>query len=192
VAYCTVSDVNAYLGISTSGDHTLIADMIRHAQTAIESYTQRIFEAQSDTTRTFDADRDVCNEVLYFDHDIISITTVTNGDGATVASTKYVTEPRNYTPYYAIRLKVSSGLIWEYDSSDDPEDAISVAGRWAFSTTPPHDIVQSCIRLSSYFYRQKDAQVFDVTATPELGVITVPKGIPADVKIMLDPYRRRF
>ena len=45
--------------------------------------------------------------------------------------------------------------------------------------------------MASYFYRQKDAQVFDVTATPELGTITVPAGIPADVRILLDPYRRR-
>ena len=37
-------------------------------------------------------------------------------------------------------------------------------------------------------YRQKDAQVFDVTAVPDAGVITVPQGIPADVKRILRSY----
>lgn len=192
MAYCTPNDVIAYLGISSSGDNTLIADMVRHAQKAIESHTQRVFEASSDTTRNFDARRDVCDLTLYLDHDLISITTITNGDGTTVSSSNYVTEPRNYTPYHAIRLKISSGLHWEFDSNNDAEDAISISGKWAYSTSAPNDIVQACVRLASYFYRQKDAQLFDVTATPELGILTIPQGIPQDVKLLLDPYRRRF
>lgn len=189
MAYCTTSDVKQYLGVSSTTDDTLIGDLIPRAQQSIDSYCHRTFEATGDTTRYFDADRDTDGPMLYFDADIAAITTVTNGDGTTVASTKYVTEPRNSTPYCAIQLKVSSGLQWEYDSNSDPENAIVVTGRWAWSTSVPDDIVHACIRLTAYFYRQKDAQVFDTTATPELGTITIPQGLPKDVTRLLNPYR---
>ena len=190
MAYCTTDNVKDYLGITTTDDDTLIGELIPRAQAAIDSFTHRTFEAASDTTRVFDTDTDTEGPFLYFDEDIASITTVTNGDGNTVASTKYATFPRNETPYCFIELKVSSGLVWEYDSSNDPQGAISVEGRWAYSTTAPNDIVHACIRLTAYYYRQKDAQVFDTTATPELGIITVPIGIPKDVKGTLSRYRR--
>lgn len=137
MAYCTVSDVKTYLGNSTNSDDILLADLIPRAQQAIDSYTHRTFEAASDTTRSFDADRDVDGPMLYFDKDIASITTVTNGDGITIANTKYVTEPRNRAPYCGIKLKVSSGLAWEYDSNSDPENAIAITGRWGVHQLPP-------------------------------------------------------
>ena len=36
----------------------------------------------------------------------------------------------------------------------------------------PDDIKQACVRLTAYLYRQRDSQVFDVTAIPDAGVIT--------------------
>jgi hypothetical protein len=44
--------------------------------------------------------------------------------------------------------------------------------------------------LAAYYYQQKDAQVFDTVAIPDAGVITIPSGIPADVKLILAPYRK--
>ncbi len=88
------------------------------------------------------------------------------------------------TPYYAIELK--SGYSWEID----PDYEISVAGTWGYAATAPDDIVQAAVRWAAYCYRQKDAQVFDTTASPDLGTITVPQGIPRDVAIMLRPYVR--
>lgn len=191
MAYCTTAQVTAYLGNTTSNDDTLIDALIPRAQAAIDAYCHRSFKATSDTTRTFDADRNTDGPLLYFDEDLASITTVTNGDGSTIASTKYVTEPRNRTPYCAIKLLVSSGLVWEYDSNNDPEGAIAITGKWAWSETANSDIEHACIRLTGFYYRQRDAQVYDVTATPELGIITVPQGIPKDVREIIDQYRRR-
>ena len=188
MAYCTVADVKQYLGNTTTDDDTLLGELIPRAQKAIETHTHRVFEATSDTTRVFDADCDTDDRLLYLDEDIVSITTVTNGDGTTVTSSQYVTYPRNRTPYYAVELKLSPGIIWEYDSSSDPEGAISVTGKWAYSESPPDDIVHACIRLVGYYYRQKDSQVYDTTATPELGTITVPMGLPKDVKTIVRPY----
>lgn len=192
MAYCRVVELKEYLDITGSGDDGLLEDLIAAAQESIDIYCGRTFEASADTTRTFTVGEDTDGQMLYFDADICAITTVTtDADGAAtvVPSSDYVTYPRNETPYYALKLKSSSTHSWDY--TDDPADGVTVAGKWAYSTTAPADVAQACKRLAAYMYRQKDAQVFDVTAIPEAGVMTVPQGIPADVARLLRPYIRR-
>jgi hypothetical protein len=193
MAYCTKAQVKTYLGISEATDDDLIDDLIDRAQKAIETYTDRIFKVGSDSTRYFTVGVDTVERTLFFDEDLCQITSiVTNADdgsgGTTLETTDYHTKPRNETPYYAVKLASSSSESWDY--TDDPEDGITVTGWWGYSVTPPADIVHACIRLASYYYRQKDAQIFDVTAMPSAGVMTVPQGMPKDVKVVLDPYRR--
>lgn len=188
MAYCTNTDVKTYLGITGSGDDALLTSLCTRAQAMVDRYCNRTFEASSNTDRKFDAVRDTVLGVLFLDEDLASINTITNGDGTSVASTKYVTEPRTATPYYSIRLLASSNLSWTYTT--DPENAITVSGKWAYSTTAPADVVHATIRWAAYLYRQKDASTFDTTASPDLGVITVPQGIPADVEKLLAPYRK--
>jgi len=187
MAYTTTVAVKTYLGITGSGDDTLIDGLVTYAQQIIDSYTHRMFEAGSDSTRNFDAVRDVEGRWLHLDEDLAAITTVTNGDSTVVASTKYVTEPRNETPYYALKLKLDSDLVWTY--SDANEDAISIVGKWAYSEAAPDDIVHVAIRLTAWLYQQKDAP-FERTATPSLGIVTVPADLPRDIKMLLEPYRK--
>lgn len=188
MAYCTTADVKTYLGISESGDDALIAEKIAAAQAGIDAYTHRTFEASGDTTRYFDYSSEYIDGYdLILDEDLCSITTVTNGDSVVVAAGERTTLPKNETPYYAIRLLSDSGVVWTY--SDEWMDAISVTGKWAWSTTAPDDIKDACIRWASYKYRQKDAQMYDVTAI-EAGVVIRPFGIPPDIKSMLMPYVR--
>lgn len=188
MAYCTNTDVKTYLGISGSGDDTLLTALCTRAQAMVDRYCNRTFEASSNTNRTFDAVRDVSGRVLYLDEDLASINSVTNGDATTVTAAQYVTEPRVATPYYALRLLDSVNISWTYTT--DHENAITVSGKWAYSTAAPADIVHATIRWAAYLYRQKDASTFDVTAAPDLGVITVPQGIPADIEKLLAPYRK--
>lgn len=56
--------------------------------------------------------------------------------------------------------------------------------------TPTADAQQMCLRLAAYLNQQRAAPVFDVTASPEIGVITVPKGLPADVKLWFASNKR--
>ncbi len=191
MAYCTVADVKEYLDITGTGDDTLIDDLIDRAQKAVDSHTRRTFEDPgSDATRYFTVGGDTEGRDLLFDEDIYSLTTVkTDADNAsptTIPSTAFVTMPRNRTPYYGISLLTSKGYYWQY--ADDPEMGIEITGRWAYSSEAPYDIVQACARWAAYMYRQRDAQVFDTTAIPSAGVIQIPKGMPADVKILLSPY----
>ena len=188
--YTTNTAVKTLLGITAATDDALITTLIARAQAWIESLCDQIFEAAADSTRKFDAIRDVDGAVLYLDYPLAAITSITNGDGVVVASTEYVTEPRNRTPYHRIRLLSSKNKYWTYTT--DPEDAIVIVGKWAFATAAPYDIVQATERLAAYMYRQKDSQVFDVTADAETGAVTIPKGMPPDVKQILMPYRRLY
>ena len=188
MAYCTATDVKNYLGISGASDDTLLGTLVSAAQQAIDMFTRRTFEASADATRYFDYSSEyIDGPDLLLDDDLCAITTVTNGDSVVVASDERTTVPRNKTPYYVIRLLSDSGVTWTYD--DEWMGAISVVGRWAYSTTAPADIKQACIRLAAYMYRQKDAQMYDVTAI-EAGVVVRPFGMPPDIKAMLQPYVR--
>ena len=66
MALTTTAKVKTYLGISSSGDDTLIGDLIANAQSIIESHTGRVFDVSGDTTKKFDAKLDVDGRMLYF------------------------------------------------------------------------------------------------------------------------------
>lgn len=186
MAYTTNTDLKTYLGITGSGDDTLLTTLIGRAQVAVDRYCNRTFEASANTTRYFDAiGRHVSGPYLYLDRDLCAINSVTNGDGATV--TAYVTLPASDTPYYALKLKTTSGVLWTYTT--DWEGAIAINGKWAYSTTAPADIVQATTRLAAFYYRQKDSPLQDVTAI-EAGVVIKPLAFPDDVRGILAPYRR--
>ena len=185
MSYATTDELKAYIpGITATTEiNGLLQACLNRATDAIDAFCGRKFRADADATHYFDALRDIDGSTLYLDDELAQITSITNGDGHTIAIGGYATEPRNQAPYFAIKLRSSSGASWTYIR--DHEDAIAVTGRWAFSVTPPADIVQACLRLSAFYYKLKDSQVFDVTADPQKGTMTIPKGIPQDVKLLL-------
>ncbi len=190
MAYTSLGSLKTYLAITTATDDALLTDLIARAGAIIDAYCGRVFEAAADSTRTLDARRDVSDDrrTLYIDADLAQITSVSNA-GVAVAPTAYVPEP--YTPpYYGLRLRIASGLTWTYVT--DPEDAISITGRWAYSVSAPADIQQACIRLAAYLYRQRDhaGEIDRPLVTPD-GHTLLPGRMPEDVVLMLDPYRRR-
>lgn len=189
MAYCSLAQLKTYVGATDSDDDALLTDCITRAEAVIDRATKRTFEASADSTRTFDAVYDVAGRTLYLDADLCAITSITNGDGAAITALQVVSEPRNHAPYYALTLKASAGLAWTYET--DPEDAISVIGRWAYSTTPPADIEQACVRLAAWLYRQKDSSSdLDRPMVSMDGATLLPAQIPADVQRMLQPYVR--
>lgn len=202
--YTNVLALKQYLGIAADTDDTLITRLIIRAQGIIDDYCNRSFEASADTTRYFDCptaqggrvltdyqfnQRRVSSPTLWLDRDLCRITSIVNGDGTTISPSQYFTMPANGVPLiYGIKLKGSSGINWTY--INDPEQAIAITGRWAYSLTAPPQIVYACERLAAWMYRKKDAQVFDDTAFAEGGVMHLPKGIPADVIQILNQNQR--
>jgi hypothetical protein len=194
MAYITPAQFKNYGGVSGADDDVLLEELLARAQSAIDHYCGRTFEASANTTRKFTVGKDTEGRMLYLDEDLASIDAiVTNADAAvptTLVSTEYATHPRNRTPYHAIELLSSSTNSWTFTTN--PENGVTVSGKWAWSASAPDDIVHACIRLATYFYKQKDAGVFDITAIPEAGVIQVPQGIPRDVQLILNQYRKNF
>jgi len=193
MAYCGVDELKEYLGVTGTADDAMLLTLLAAAQRTIDSYCARTFEATADTVRTFDSQRDVDGYTLTVDSDLCAITSIVNGDGTTISNSHYVTEPRNETPYYAIRLKASAGEVWTSTAAGDSENAISITGKWAYSTSAPSDIAHVCKRLAAYIYRQKDnAGDLDRAVMTGDGNVLLPSRLPNDVADMLRPYMRKM
>ena len=191
MGFVTSTAFKQYRGITNTSNDALIVLLLDRAQAQAESYCDRTFVAPTTaSTHYFDAVRDTSDDrrTLYLDDDLATIVTVVNGDGETVATTHYTPEPRHETPYRSLRLTQNADSLWTYDSQ--PEDAIEVSGRWGYATAAPADVQHAVIRLAAYIYAQKDVSTFDVVAEPSMGLISVPQGLPRDVKELLEPYRR--
>lgn len=198
MAYATSSDLRSFLSIDSATDNALLETLIGRAQAWIERQTRRVFEASADSACAFDALADTAEDesgrralLLLGAHDLCAITSVTNGDGVVVAPTDYVTEPRDAPPFWALRLKAGAAVGWTYTTS--PENAISIVGKWAYSTTPPPDIVMATVDLTAYLYRRRGvegASLDRVVVSPS-GVTMAPPGFPQSVVSVVSLYQRR-
>lgn len=180
--YTTWAAVKTYLAIAGVTDDTLGAALVSRASAMIDQFCRRRFTAVT-ATRLFDTPS---GPTLWLDEDLLSVTTLLNGNGATLTSSHYVLLPTNMTPKYGIRLR--SGWSWVGGSTGD-EQAISLAGSWGYSSTPPDDVAQAAVRLSAWLYKQRDAP-FGTTARPDVGIVEVPAAIPEDVKALLLRYQK--
>lgn len=188
MSYATAVQVKEYLGISsTVVDDNLLDDLIERAEGLIDAYTGRSFESTTATKYFGEGDTDGQDLPLY-GHDLLTVTTLTNGDGTELTSSEYRLFPRNDSPKWIIKLNESES--WSFSDGDSE---ISVAGTWGYSATPPLDIQHACIRLAAFLYRQKDTSAdIDRPMITGDGVTIMPSSLPTDVTRMLDRYKRRI
>lgn len=196
MAYASLAELRAELKLSAGEtvDDTLLTNYLARAQAFVESAEccNRVFEAGADSTRYFDVGRDTDGTTLRLDYDLAATpTTVTNGNGEVIASTAYVLEPRNVTPYYAIRLKATSGYVWSY--GDDPDNPIVIVGKWAYSTSAPTRIKTATLLLAKWMYQQRANQSADAdrTIVSGDGMIILPSALPKVFWDMVSGYKRR-
>ena len=187
MAYTTTADLKTYLGVDAATDDALLSALISRASAVIDAYCLRTFEAASNTTRVFDESA-VVGSRLMLDRDLCAINSITNGDAVVVAADEYSTQPRSDTPYWAIDLLQSSSKSWKFGTYG--EDTVSISGKWAYSETAPDAIVQACTRLAAYMYRQKDNARDTGGDIVVDGSVARAVTIPADVKAILQPFRR--
>lgn len=191
MAYLELEDLRGYLDIDIAGDNPLLQEAIEDAQQYIDSQTNRHFEAVT-ATRYYDRsalDRWNGRLLNLYGQDLLTVTTLTNGDsaGTAIVAANYWLVPRNDgPPYHGILLKEDISDYWEWDI----DYWVSVAGTWGYSATVPDDIRRATAVLASFFYRQKDAAMFETTAIVESGAIAIPQGIPATVDRIIKRYRR--
>jgi len=185
--YIGTTDLRQYLSpdnsLSTEQDGFL-GSCIRRVEASIDAHTRRTFVGTAGTAfySRFFQDR-VRNNAFYLDQDLFSLSALTLGDGQSVPVGSVWLEPRNVGPPYRI-LRLKSTYVYGWNTDQD----MQVVGTWGYGTVPPDDIIQAAIRWSAYVYRQKDVGPGDVVGFPEGGEVQVLKGMPDDVKHILNRY----
>lgn len=189
--YVTLAEVKACFNTSSTNatDDGFIEDLVEMGSRLIDRETCRTFYARTET-RKFDY---TSSRSLKMDDDLLTITTLTNGDSETIAATEYNLYPLNRSPKREIRLKQGSTYYWATDGYSNTEGVISVAGTWGFSATAPDDIKHACLSIVISAYHRRygegiDAGVAKITAA---GVVITPQDIPADAWEIIRAYRMR-
>lgn len=185
--YATVEDLKTYLHITGTAHDALLADLITRASRLIDDHCGRWFGTVSQT-RTYDAvGLHLSGRLLLLDADLYSLTSIQNGDGATITPADVILRPLNWPPYFGVSLKQGSGFRWGY--TGDPEGAITVTGQWGFNPAVPDAVEHSALRLAAWLYRQRDTggEGAQIEMTDH-GVAVAPPRLPRDVVDMLSPY----
>jgi hypothetical protein len=193
MALVTLADFKTYAGTTSTGSDDLLQACLDAGEREVLNFCKRStaytgFEESTGLTRYYRAGDLVdlpefggkSGTVLWLgDADLLSVDSLTNGDGTAISSTGYWLEPRNRAPYRCIRLKTAES--WQFDTDGE----IAVTGSWGYSTGPDAEIVDCVKQTAKYKLDLRASQTYDVTASPEIGVITIPKGMPANVRLAL-------
>jgi hypothetical protein len=148
--YITLDELKEYLGVSVTDDtlddtySLLITSASRHIEGVCN---RRFYTPTSDETRSFDIPS---SNTLWFDEDLVSITSITNGDGNAIPATDYILLPANETPKYLLRLRANASTTWQTGSNGHAEQVIDVAGKWGYSNEPPANIQEATLLMISH------------------------------------------
>ena len=144
--YATLYEFRRYRGLATAetSDDALIEQLLRHVSRYIDSIRRcdprvetRLYDYPGESVSRFGvyAQSDFAYssmQELRLDDDLLALTTLTNGDSETVTSDQYYLRPNNRYPKNGVKLKSTSGVNWETDSSGNVEQCISVLGIWGY------------------------------------------------------------
>lgn len=133
-AYCTLAEFKQYITHASAdlqpsaSDDKLIERLVVRASRRIDDLMARRFYPRVET-RSYDvpSGRD-----LWLYDDLLEVTTLTNGDDNTIASTEYTLHPANEYPKYKLVLTEATTYLWEEDSSSNSEQVIDVLGYWGY------------------------------------------------------------
>ena len=196
--YATLTQFKALPEITSSNatDDTFIESLIERASRAIDDYCGVWFYAAT-LTRYFDTPR---GRDLPLDAPLLTVTTLTNGDGATIASTEYKLWPYNGPHKTRIKLLPSSATVWELSTASDRDAAITVLGTWGYvdrTATDPESVqailntTEACLLIASSAYKKRyGVNTEGVAQVTGAGVVITPQGLPVEAKQLLAPYVR--
>jgi len=189
--YATSTDFKDYHAItSTNAVDDLVIDLlIESASRYIDNDTGRRFYASTASTHYFDTPPSSTSPLI-LDEDLVSCTSLVNGDGSTfTVTTDYVLLPYNTTPYTAIQLVPGASQTWLTDDGN-PYKAISVTGTWG-STTVPTDIKHACliIAVQAYHRRYGDKAAQDSIVMPS-GMVITPAEVPSIARTIINNHRK--
>ena len=189
--YCTLAEYKDYASVSSTNatDDAVIEDIIEGVSRSIDTVTGRTFYAR---TETHYYDTPQGRDLVIDDDDLLTITTLTNGDGTVITSTYYKLLPLNKTPKNIIRLTSNSPYLWSLGTNGDSTGAITVLGTWGLFSTVTDDIKEVCKFEASAEYKRRFGENANNTATvTPAGVVITPKGFSDKTIKILSAYRMR-
>lgn len=188
--YATLAEYKDYAkvtGADTSRDDSFNI-LIEGASRYFDVETLRTFYARTET-RKFDLPS---GRELKLDDDLLTITTLTNGDDTAISSSDYILLPNNYTPKRSIKLIQSSSVLWVSDSSGNTEQIIDVAGTWGFVATHPPNVKTAVLEIAKGFVdRRKGKNITSVVQITGAGVVISPRDVPQTAQAIINHYKKR-
>jgi hypothetical protein len=190
MTYPTLADLKEVVGISDSADDSVLTWALDGAIEAVEAHTRRTFVAvtATKTFRAYGMHVSHNKRVLWLHEDLATITSVINGDGASVTT---YSERKDGSAIYALELPRYEDTYW--NGGITRTNPISIAGKWGYSEDCPSDVFLAILQLATRTYRSRQTGATgDVTAVSRMGGMQVASvGLSEDVLMVLARYSRR-
>jgi hypothetical protein len=176
---------------TSAADDGVIETLIEGASRKFDILTGRTFYARTET-HYYDAPEDG-RTLEIMDDDLLSITTLTNGDGTAITSTYYALYPGNSSPKYKVVIKPSSAYLLTASPTDGEINAITIVGSWGYAATAPDDVQDAIEEMVTAEYQRRTGVNMEGTATVTgAGVVITPQGIPKAAWDVINYYKRRI
>ena len=137
----------------------------------------------TDSVRSFDA----CaleDGVLRLDVPLVSLTSLTNGDGTAINKATVRLYPLNGPHYWSIRM-LSTGPGWQWVQ----DGLYTVTGKWGWSTSVPTPVKEATVMLAAWLYKRYQAGLQDAANNAEIGQMMYSERMPKQVVALLAPFR---
>jgi len=154
MTYPSVAQCKVYMNITDGGDDTTIAQVLADSIAQVERETLRTFVASAQT-RNYRAVAPYVTQrktMLTMKEDLVSVTSLTNGDGVVIAASDYQLLPVKGAPFYQIWLLPSASVVFNIGSDGT---LIALAGSFGFSAACPGDIFRVILELTDMGYASR-------------------------------------
>ena len=182
--YCSIERVKLRLDITSTSYDVLLNELIGSASRWVDRYCRLPEDgfAQGSTASRYYSEEDVSGQTLHLDMPLLTLSSITNGNGVAVTSGQYRLLPRNDAPYW--RVLLLTGYAWQWSTDGE----IEVAGVWGYSTAVPSPVQEATAMLAGWTFKRYQAALQDATVNVELGEISYSEAIPKQVRALLQPY----
>ena len=185
-AYCTANDIALALNIAGAQDDAWLTTLADSASRWIDAHCAVPaggFAVAADSTRQYDACA-LDDGELRLDMPLVSLTSLTNGDGTAINKATVRLYPLNGGHYWSIHM-LSTGPGWQWVT----DGLYTVTGKWGWSTTPPTPVKEATVMLAAWMYKRYQAALQDAANNAEIGQMMYSEKMPKQVVALLAPFR---
>jgi hypothetical protein len=135
-SYCTRAEFLAWIAATTATsatDDPVVDEILEETSRYCDDTTgRRFYPLQKTYLLDIPSSHYPNSDTLVLTDDLLSLTTLTNGDATVIAAANYNLIPVNDPPYFAIQLKDVASVTWATNTAGSKDQVISVAGIWGY------------------------------------------------------------